>query len=268
MSRNFTFGLLCDESPLDKISKEWDYLEVPNSLMIKPFECNAVWQEEKNKLVASGFKCRTTSHYMQFFGMKCTGPNYDREQHRMWAQRTFPRMKEIGIEVIGVFGNKFFVPEGYSKTKAMDDAISACNIMADYADEYGMLIALEPMADLTTLWPRYLDGIKFVKEVNRQSVQIMADLNYFYKLEQPLEDIYTNPEWMCNVHIAGSGGAQPNVGTYEPNFIRLFKILEDIGYKRGVTAACPWVSTKGGDLDWAYETDVTIKYLKNLRDKK
>ena len=267
MSRNFKFGILCDEAPLDKISRDWDYLEVPNSLMIKPFECNAQWQEDKAKLLSSGFKCRTTSHYIQFFGMKCTGPSYDREQHKMWAQRTFPRMKELGIEVAGVYGSKFFVPEGYSRTKAIDDAISACNIMADAAEENGILIALEPMADLTTLWPRYLDGIRFVKEVGRRSVMVMADLNYFYKLDQPLEDIYTNPELMINVHIAGSGGAQPNVGTYEPNFVKLFKILEDIGYNRGVTAACPWVSTKGGELEWAYETKVTIKYLKNLREK-
>ena len=54
-------------------------------------------------------KCRTTSHYMQFFGMKCTGPNYDREQHRMWAQRTFPRMKELGWKTFCLDSNA----EGY-----------------------------------------------------------------------------------------------------------------------------------------------------------
>lgn len=268
MSRKFKFGLLCDEAPLNLIDKGWDYLEVPNSLIVKPFECNAQWQEDKAKLLAPGFKIKTTSHYMQFFGMKCTGPNYDSEQHYMWAQRTFPRLKELGVEVIGVFGNKFFVPEGYSKTKAMDDAISACNIMADAAEKHGMLIALEPMGDLTTLWPRYLDGIKFVKEVGRQSVRVMADLAYFYQLDQPLEDIYQSPEFCINVHIAGSGGAQPNVGSNEKHFVKLFKILEDIGYERGVTSACPWVSTKGGELDWAYETKTTIEYLKKLRDGK
>jgi sugar phosphate isomerase/epimerase len=266
MSKSFEFGLLCDNAPLNEIHQDWDYLEVPNSLMIKPFDCDALWNIEKAKLLSSGKKCMTASHYLQFFGMKASGFNYDREQQIMYATRSFRRMKELGIEVVGVYGNAFVTPEGYSKTKAMDDAISFCNILADIADDHGMLVALEPMADLSTMWPRYLDGINFAKEVGRSSIRVMADLNYFYQLDQPLEDIYIHPELNINVHIAGSGGAQPNVGTYEKNLIKLFKILKDVGYTRGVTAACPWVSTKGGDLDWKYETEVTIKYLKNLRD--
>jgi sugar phosphate isomerase/epimerase len=269
MSKTFEFGLLCDAAPLDQINKGWDYLEVPNFLMVNPFGSENLWEIEKAKIVASGFKCKTSSHYTQLggtIGMRSCGPNYDREQQMLWAKRSFRRMKEIGVEVVGIYGKFFPVVEGFSATKAMDQAISFCNILADEAEANDMLVALEPMADLHSLWPRYLDGIKFAKEVNRKSVKVMADLNYFYELNQPLEDIYVNPELNINVHIAGSGGAQPNVGTYEQNLIKLFKILKDTGYTRGVTAACPWVSTKGGDLDWAYETEVTINYLKNLRD--
>jgi len=269
MSKTFEFGLLCDASPLDEINKEWDYLEVPNFLTVNPFGSQGLWEIEKAKIKASGFKCMTSSHYTQLggtIGMRSCGPNYDIEQQRLWAKRSFSRMKEIGIEVVGVYGKSFPIIEGFSMTKAMDQAISCCNILADEAEANDMLIALEPMADLETLWPRHLDGIKFAKEVNRKSVKVMADLNYFYELNQPLEDIYNSPELNINVHIAGSGGAQPNVGTYEKNIAKLFKILDDIGYTKGVTAACPWVSTKSGELDWKYETEKTIKYLKNLRD--
>ena len=270
MSKTFEFGLLCDDAPLDKIDREWDYLEIPNFLMVNPFACDAFWEKEKARMLASGFKMMTASHYTQLggtIGMRSSGDQYDREQQQIWAKRSFRRMKELGIEVVGVYGKAFYVPEGYSPTKAMDDAISCCNILADAAEEHGMLVALEPMADLTTMWPRYLDGIEFAKRVNRKSIKVMADLNYFYDLNQPLEHIYESPELMINVHIAGSGGAQPNVGTYEPNFVKLFKILKDIGYTRGVTTACPWGSTKDGDLDWSYETKKTIHYLKDLREK-
>lgn len=269
MSKDFKFGLLCDAAPLDQIDKGWDYLEVPNFLTVNPFGSESLWEAEKAKLKASGFQCLTSSHYTQLggtIGMRSCGPNYDREQQALWAKRSFKRMKEIGIEVVGIYGKFFVCPEGFSMSKAIDQSISFCNILADEAEANDMLVALEPMADLTTMWPRYLDGIKFVREVNRNSVKVMADLNYFYELDQPLEDIYTQPELMINVHIAGSGGAQPNVGTYEKNFVKLFKILDDIGYTRGVTAACPWVATKDGELDWKYETGKTINYLKNLRD--
>lgn len=266
MAEKFKFGLLCDAAPLDQIHEEWDYLEVPNALMVKPFDTDEIWEKEKANLLSAGIECLTSSHYMQFFGMMSSGPAFDLEQQRVWADRGFRRMKELGIEVVGVYGNSFVTPEGYPEDKAYDDAICFTNMLADCAEKYDMEIALEPMADLDTMWPRYLDGIEFAKKVNRRSVKVMADLNYFYKLDQPLEDIYTNPELCINCHIAGSGGAQPNVGTYENNLIRLFEILKDIGYTRGVTAACPWVPTKDGELDWAYETEKTIKYLKKLRD--
>jgi sugar phosphate isomerase/epimerase len=270
MSKTFTFGLLCDDAPLAQIDREWDYLEVPNFIMMNPLACGAFWEQTKAQLQTSGFAAMTASHYTQLggtLGMRGCGPQYDPEQQRIWAKRSFRRMRELGVEVVGVYGKAFPVQDGYAPAKALDDAISCCNILADEAEANGILVALEPMADLDTLWPRYLDGIEFVKKVNRTSVKVMADLNYFYKLEQPLEHIYTHPELMVNVHIAGSGGAQPNVGTYEPNFIKLFKILKDIGYTRGVTTACPWVPTKGGELDWAYETGVTIRYLKDLRER-
>jgi len=270
MADTFEFGILCDDAPLAEIDKGWDYLEVPNFIMVNPFACEHFWYQQKAKLLASGFPMKTASHYTQLggtLGMRCSGPQFDREQQRVWAKRSFRRMKELGIRVVGVYGKAFYCPDDYCPNKAMDDAISCCNILADEAEAHDMVVALEPMADLTTLWPRYLDGIEFAKKVNRKSIKVMADLNYFYKLDQPLEHIYTNPELMVNVHIAGSGGAQPNVGTYEKNIIKLFKILKDIGYTRGITTACPWVPTKDGELDWAYETKKTAEYLKDLRDK-
>jgi hypothetical protein len=41
-------------------------------------------------------------------------------------------------------GNFFKVPEGYSKTKATDQAIRFVDRMADYAEMYDVLVALEP----------------------------------------------------------------------------------------------------------------------------
>ena len=43
------------------------------------------------------------------------------------------------------------------------------------------------------------------EEVNRPSVKVMADLNYFLKLDQPLEDIAKEPEFCAHVHIAEGG---------------------------------------------------------------
>ena len=93
---------------------------------------------------------------------------------------------------------------------------------------------------------------------------MMADLNYFLKLDQPLEDIAKEPEWCAHVHIA-EGGGQPGSGEREPIYERLFRILRDAGYEGGVSCACAWVSTEGGDLDFGRETAKTLDYLQDLR---
>jgi hypothetical protein len=102
----------------------------------------------------------------------------------------------------------------------------------------------------------------------RRSVKAMVDLNYFIELEQPLEDILKYPDYCVDVHVQGDGGAQPNVGGREKVFLRLFEIFKEIGYDKGVSAACPWVATNGAaEIDYQYETDAALAYLQDLRER-
>ena len=94
----------------------------------------------------------------------------------------------------------------------MDDAIRWVNMLADYAEKYNVKIALEPTADPHTLFPMYLDALEFArKEIGRDVVRVMADLNYFIQGNQPLEHIARDPAYCLHVHIAGEN-AQPGVG--------------------------------------------------------
>jgi hypothetical protein len=71
-----------------------------------------------------------------------------------------------------------------------------------------------------------------------------------------------------NVHVQGDGGAQPNVGKRDEILTHLFNVLKDAGYDKGVSAACPWVPTNGAkEVDYKFETDFTLKYLQDLREK-
>lgn len=266
-NRLFPYGICIDDAPVDKVAQGFEYFELPNALLCEPFSSNHIWNQTKARITAPGRKFHSASHYLQFHGLVGNGAGYDREQHQFWAERSFRRMAEVGVKVVGVYGAFFQKPDDkYDLVHAMDDAISSVNIMADAAEKYGMEIALEPMAKATSLFPRYLDGLAFCKATGRKSVKLMADLNYFLALNQDLEDILKAPDYCLNVHIQGDGGAQPYVGNRTPIFERLFKILKEINYAHVVTSACPWVSTKGGELDWAYETQKTVEYLDSIME--
>jgi len=270
MGKTFNIGIVVDVVPIKVLSKEWEYFEVPASIHGSAILSDAEWQEYKAMYKADGRPTPVTSHLLgpgeSWKG--ASGVFYDRELLEFSLRRTIKRMAELGVKYLGSWGGHFRVQDGFNRTKAIDQAISTINIAADYAAEYGMQIALEPQAESDTLFPRYLEGVEFAKMTGRSNVKVMADLNYFLELNQPLEDILKFPEYCLNVHIQGDGGAQPNVGKRENIFIHLFNVLKDAGYDKGVSAACPWVSTNGAaEVDYKYETDKTLAFLKELRAK-
>jgi sugar phosphate isomerase/epimerase len=263
----FKIGIVVDVAPVAVLSKGWEYFEVPASIHGSPILAECEWAEWKEMYRADGRPTPVTSHLLGPGNMwqGGSGKYHDRELIEFSLRRTIRRMAELGVKTLGAWGGHFRVQEGFSRAKAVDQALSTINIAADYAAEAGMQIALEPQAESDTLFPRYLDGVEFARKTGRGNVKVMADLNYFIELEQPLEDILKAPGMCLNVHVQGDGGAQPNVGRREEIFLRLFRVLKDAGYTAGVSAACPWVSTKGGEIDYQYETDVTLQYLQDLR---
>jgi sugar phosphate isomerase/epimerase len=271
MTETFKFCILFEEAPgrdLSQIAPGWEMAEIPVALIVKPFESAANWAEQRKVLATWDLPpVRAASHFLQFWGLKPVGPGVDWEQLDFWMDRAFARLAGLGVETVGVYGGFFTPPKDFSTTKATEQAVRFVNRMADYAEKYTMQVALEPTAELDTLWPMYLDGLKFAKEeIARPSVRVMADINYFLKGNQPLEHIAADPAYCLHVHIAGDH-AQPGVGNLEHVYLSLFRILRDIGYTRGVSAACPWVSTDSDPVDFGKETAKTLAYLKALRER-
>lgn len=259
------FGDKPDIRPPAQIGRGWDLTEVPVAIQLMPFESDANWAAKKAEIASWDLPpIKVSSHFIQFWGLKAVGPAVDWEQLEFWTKRAFRRLAELGVETVGIFGGFFAVPDGFSKSKAMDQGLQFTHLLADHAEALGMTIALEPFSDLTTLWPRYLQGIDFARQVNRPSVKVMADLNYFIKLDQPLADLAQAPEFCAHVHIA-EGGGQPGIGDRTALYRRLFRILRDMGYEGAVSCACAWVSSDGGEFNFGKETEKTLAYLQALR---
>ena len=253
--------------PPEAIAPGWEMAEIPVALQVKPFESEAVWIAKRQEIASWSLPpIKVASHFLQFHGLIPVGPGADWDQLAFWTERAFARLAGMGVEVAGVYGGFFRPPADFPVDVAWEQALTFVDMMADEAEKYNMLIALEPIAEPDTLWPMYPDGIAFAKEVGRPSVRVMADMNYFIRGNQPLELIAEDPSYCLHVHIAGEKG-QPGVGGMEDMFTRLFRILREINYQRGVSAACPWVSTEGDSLDYGKETAKTLAYLKSLRDQ-
>ena len=266
MAQPFKLSILFGDNtnvPPEQIAPGYEMAEIPGHLFTNPFATEGVWQQNKARVESYNLPpIKVSSHW--FNQLMATGPDVDWELLDLWTSRMFSRLSQLGVETVGVYGVFFPVRDGFSKTKATEQAIRYANLMADYAAPLNMRIALEPMADPGTLWPSYLDGIAFAKEVARPEVKVMADLAYLLKLNEPFEDVAKEPEWCLHCHIAGEHG-QPGVGDRRDIHKRLFVVLRDMGYEGGVSCACPWVSSDGSPFDFAKESAKTLKYLQDLR---
>jgi sugar phosphate isomerase/epimerase len=270
VSRQFKLSILAGDAPdrpPAQIAPGFDLAEIPNSLHMIPLESEAKWQDRKKEIASWKLPPTTLSSHWFGGGLVASGPNVDKPLVDFWIGRSFDRLAQIGVKTVGCYGSHFPVPEGFSRTRATDQALEYVNQMADHAQRRGMRIALEPMAALDSVFPRYLDGLEFAKRLGRPEVRIMADLNYFIKLDQPLEHIAEAPEYCVHVHIAGVKG-QPGIGDMAGIHSALFRTLKDMGYEDSVTCACPWVSSDPGKpMDFAVETARTLTYMRDLRDR-
>ena len=261
--------LFADAPEMDptKIAPGFEMSEIPACILVDPMMTDEEWMKRKAEIQSWNMPpIRVASHWID---KPCTTPNADWELLEFWTRRVLRRLAELGVEAAGVYGLFFPKVNGYSENRQMDQAIRYANLLGDVARSHNMMIALEPMANLNTLWPTYKEGLAFAKRVDHPNVKVMADLNYFLKLKQPFEDIKIDPTFNLHCHIAGEGpqGAQPNVGGLRETHKAFFRVLRDAGYERGVSAACPWRNTGDGEFDLRKETAKTLAYLKELREE-
>jgi len=269
MAQPFKLGILFGDDPArppQEIAPGWDAAEIPVELVVQPLKSDAVWRSTRAEVQSWHLPpIETSSHFVPLFDILVTGPDVDWELVAFWSRRAFRRLHEVGVKVAGLYGAFFKERPGYPRRQAMDDAIRFVNLIADDAQPYGIQIALEPQSDADNLWPRYLEGLRFVQEeIRRPNVRLMADMDYFLALDQPYTDIAVAPEYCLDVHIDGAHG-QPGPGD-EERLLPLLRVLRDMGYTGPVTVACNWVPTEGRTrLDFGAETARTLAYLQSLR---
>ena len=254
--------LFADSPIMDplKIAPGFETSEIPLGKLIDSLLTNHDWPAKKAEILSWGLPPITVSSH--WINAPCNTPDADWEALEFFTKRGLKRLGDLGVKTAGIYG-KFF--RKADTTKAMDDALKYANLIGDEAAKNGMNVVLEPMADPDSLFPTYVEGLKFVKLLNHPGVKLMADLNYFLRNNESFDVLRPEPEWNLHCHIAGKGGAQPNVGGIRDIHKEFFSVLRDTNYEGSVSCACPWKNTGTGEFNLTEETAKTIKYLQDLR---
>lgn len=111
-------------------------------------------------------------------------------------------------------------------------AVASVREAAKYAEEYGVVYAIEPINRYETYLLNNVDqGLKFVEEVNHDNVKLMLDC-FHMNIEEPdpAYAIRKAGKMLIHVHVADSN--RQSVGRGHTDFKAIIRSLKEIGFNR------------------------------------
>jgi len=165
-------------------------------------------------------------------GMKSVGPSVEEEAIMKWADTTFRRMKQAGIQII-VFGSggSRRIPDGFDKGKARTQFIQLNRRLGPLAKKYGVTLVLEPLNyGETNLLNTVEEGLAMAIEVNHPSVKLLADIFHMLRNNETPDGILKAGNWLRHVHVAEKE-RRTAPGVAGDNFRPYLQALRKIKYR-------------------------------------
>ena len=137
MAEQFKLGLNIDKvvlKPPHELAPGWEAAEIPVTELLLPYDSETAWQQSLARIRSWNQPPFTAaSHWLNT--ERITGDKAaDFAELERQAAQTCRRLSQVAKGMVaGVWGSFFAVPEGFSRSKAMDQALAYCNMVAKYA---------------------------------------------------------------------------------------------------------------------------------------
>lgn len=169
-----------------------------------------------------------------------TGPHADHHELREYLQRAFGRMAQMGgrVAVLGSGGARA-IPEGWDRSKGLDQLAEALKIATHEASRAGITLAIEHLNSTEcNVLNTVAECLDFIHERGIEGAHVLADLYHLEVEHEPSEIVYKAARLLAHVHVAGGERKSPARPGYDyPGFA---KALRAIGYDARVSAECGW----------------------------
>lgn len=173
-----------------------------------------------------------------------------------------PRAKKLGIDTI-VFGSGGArrVPEGVSAEQGRSTLIRKLKeIICPMAEQYGILIALEPLRyEETNILNSVHEAVEVVKEAGCSNLKVLADLYHMVCVDEGFEYLAELEGLLVHTHTSNP---------FDPENKRIFP-LEGDGYdqkpflKNALAAACGRCAVEAACTDFDAQAPQSLKVLRD-----
>ena len=229
-------------APLEKIDRlaavGYDYIELGVRNALIPEASDAEFQEIQDRVAQATLKPEAYSGFIPG-DLRVVGAEVDFPRLSRYVETACRRAKGIGGEII-VYGSSGSrnLEEGYSQERALDQIAEFLDMAADHAEANDITIVIEPICHREgNILRTVADGLEMAQRVNREGVQLLADLYHVWQEDEPMQNIIDSAEWLAHVHIA-----EPAKRSYPGNddfdFEEFFTALEGAGYDGRVSCEC------------------------------
>ena len=228
------------EEVRDLLAARPDYVEENVGKFLIPQEDDAAFAPKRKLALESPVPAKAACCFLPR-ELKVTGEVSDMDALTTYAGTTFRRASEIGMETI-VFGSggSRMVPEGFSRSKAMDQFVDVLKRFGPLAEKHGVTMVVEPLhSGCCNFVTSLAEGAEAVERCDHPNVWLLADAWHMAWDKEPVEEILKYGHLLRHCHIAElEDRAAP--GTRGDDFVPFFKALKQMDYTGRVSMECQW----------------------------
>lgn len=254
---DIAIGICTDLDRVKQLPPGYAYWEPAVSSTLLPLEDDESYESQRKKLRSIEFPIRAFNAFVPQ-EVRLVGDDVQWNRVELYVKRSLARAADLGGETI-VFGSggARAVPEDYPRQRAWNQLIQFLRLCAAEAERYSLTIAIEPLnRSETNILNSYPEAVRLAQEVDREQIQVLADIYHFMMEDEPLEHIREAPQYLVHVHLADSNRRHPSSGNYPLQ--EFFDLLRDVGYDGRASIECRW------GKDFSLEAAQALRFLQEL----
>jgi len=189
--------------------------------------------------------------------MCVVGENADHQTIMDYASVAFNRMEKTRAKTL-VFGSgkARMIPDGFDKSKAVEQFISLCKTLAPVAAKHNITLAVEQLNRGETNFINTLrEAGEIVDAVHHPNLKMICDIYHALKENDPVSELVRLDDRIIHCHIAEREDRTPP-GVHGDDFTPYFRALKKINYQGRISLECRWKNMEA-------ELPVAVKVLKD-----
>ena len=224
--------------------------------MLCPEAPKSLFEEFKALVANSPLRAECFNSFIPA-NLRVTGPDVDKVRLDNYLDGATERTAELGGEII-VFGSggARHVPEGFSRKLAHDQILEFLGVAANYAQQHGLVIAIEPLnRSETNLINSIAEAVQYADEIARPEIKVLVDFYHQMVEGEAFDQIVRAGERIAHVHVADTDRLYPGSGKYD--YQGFARSLADAGYNKRISVECNF-------RDFDQEVPQSIQFLREV----